>query len=88
MLGFRRCDGADTPPGEVRGQLRRAFEEGSRGWQATAGLGAGSRPLKLGRDVLIRFVGRRGAMPGEPVGVGDGIGDVRQRGVHPAAFLW
>ena len=33
MLGFRRCDGADTPPGEVRGQLRRAFEEGSRGWQ-------------------------------------------------------
>ena len=56
---------------------RRAFQERGRGGQAAAGLGAGSRPLKLGGDVLIRFAGRRGAVPGEPVGVGDGIGDVR-----------
>ena len=86
VLGLRRGERALGAPRGIDRQRRRALEEGGRGGQSAAGLGAVGRALELGGDVLVRSGGGLRAMPGAAIGIELRIGRLGERVVHVAPF--
>ena len=70
----------------VQAELNRPVQERRLHREPAAALGAGGRPLELGRDLLIGTGGRLGQVPGAAVGIEIGIGRRRQGQMNPAAI--
>jgi hypothetical protein len=84
---LRLSGGERTDSAPRRGQLRGAFEERRRRGDAAAAARAPSRTLELGGDVLVRLVGRVGAVPSVAIRIDFGIGRPSEGPVRVLALL-
>ena len=78
----RRGEEAPAPPSRVERQGRGSFEQRGRGRQPAAGASAVGRSFERGRNLFVGAGGPECAMPGLPIGIVFGVGDLRERAVR------
>ena len=87
QLGLCRGQRPRTSTSRIRRELGGPLQERRRGRNPAARLRAVRRALELLGHGLVNARGRVRPMPGEPVGIGLGIGRLGERAVHLLAAL-